>query len=198
VVDDTGSLPTTTEFGDLPWFSDAWQELELRTFSGSQRHWSNPQRNAQEVAFLTRVLDLQPGTRLLDAPCGHGRHAVALAAHGAVVTAVDLSLRALEHTRLMAHEQGTEIRLAQADVRELPFAEEFDVVMNAGTSFGWFDDAGNQRVLDGLPLVCAPVASWSSTRSISSGSRGASSSRHAGSRSMIKAASSPKTGITTS
>jgi SAM-dependent methyltransferase len=56
----------------------------------------------------------------------------------------------------MAHEQGTEIRLAQADVRELPFAEEFDVVMNAGTSFGWFDDAGNQRVLDGLAACLRP------------------------------------------
>ena len=45
----------------------------------------------QEVDFLVDALGLEPGMRVLDAGCGPGRHALALARRGIEVVGVDLS-----------------------------------------------------------------------------------------------------------
>ena len=44
-----------------------------------------------DAALITRLLDLRPGARVLDVPCGHGRIANRLAARGFSVTGIDLS-----------------------------------------------------------------------------------------------------------
>lgn len=61
---------------------------------------------AQEVAFLTDVLGLQPGMTVLDVGCGPGRHAVALAKAGLSVLAVDISERFLEVGEDIAVREG--------------------------------------------------------------------------------------------
>ncbi len=73
-----------------------------------------------EVVELWSLLGLQPGERLLDVGCGTGRHAVALAARGAVVTGVDLSSAMLERARTRAATAGVDIELVEADARDLP------------------------------------------------------------------------------
>ena len=77
---------------------------------------------AQEVEFLRSVLDLQPGTRLLDVGCGTGRHAVPLAGAGIEVTGVDLSPDMLQRAAARAAGAGTEVTLIEADARDLPGA----------------------------------------------------------------------------
>ena len=73
-----------------------------------------------EVGELWALLGLQPGEQLLDVGCGTGRHAVALAAMGAVVTGVDLSSAMLERARARAVAAGVDIELVEADARALP------------------------------------------------------------------------------
>src|SRR5258708_15865873 len=51
----------------------------------------SPEVTERETAFMVEQLRLGPGSRILDVPCGHGRHALALAARGYQVTAIDLS-----------------------------------------------------------------------------------------------------------
>lgn len=83
-----------------------------------------------EVAELWTLLGLQPGERLLDVGCGTGRHAVALAAMGAVVTGVDLSPAMLERARARAAAAGVHIELLEADARDLPPGlEPYDVAI---------------------------------------------------------------------
>lgn len=53
----------------------------------------------QEVGFLVDALDLRPGQRVLDAGCGPGRHAHALASRGVDVVGVDLAFPFLEVAR---------------------------------------------------------------------------------------------------
>ncbi len=52
-----------------------------------------------DTAEILGLLDLPPGSRILDAPCGHGRIARRLAAAGMVVTGVDLTPAYLEQAR---------------------------------------------------------------------------------------------------
>ena len=86
----------------------------------------------QEVAFLLELLDLPPGARILDVGCGAGRHAIALAQAGFVVTGVDVSPGLLE----VARARGTELQLGrrlslfECDARTMPFADEFDAVIS--------------------------------------------------------------------
>lgn len=44
----------------------------------------------------------------------------------------------------------------QGDMRELPWTARFDRVINWFTAFGYFDDAGNRRVLAGVARALKP------------------------------------------
>ncbi|MFU8841181.1 MAG: class I SAM-dependent methyltransferase [Nitriliruptoraceae bacterium] len=74
----------------------------------------------EEVGFLTDLLDLEPGTRVLDVGCGTGRHAVPLAGRGAEVTGVDLSPAMLERAAARAAAAGVPLTLVEGDARALP------------------------------------------------------------------------------
>src|SRR4051812_17159963 len=84
------------------------------------------------------------GAEVLDAPCGHGRIANALAARGFRVTGVDYAELFLERARA---EAAGPVTYRRQDLRELDDEARFDIVVNWFTSFGYFDDAGNADLL---------------------------------------------------
>jgi len=94
---------------------------------------------------LMDVLALPSGSRILDAPCGQGRHAHLLAEAGYDVDGLDYSKDLLDRAR----ERGTgrRLRYTRGDMRKLParWSGRFDAVVNLFTSFGFFalpsDDA---------------------------------------------------------
>lgn len=92
-----------------------------------------------EVAFLTRVLPLPGFRRVLDVPCGYGRHAAALADRGYEVTGVELDPAVAAEARRRA--PGAEI--VEGDMRSLPIHTEQDAVICMWASFGFWDDATN-------------------------------------------------------
>jgi SAM-dependent methyltransferase len=97
-----------------------------------------------EVETILRLLALPDGAAVLDAPCGHGRIANALAARGFRVTGVDYAGLFLERARADA---AAPVTYRRQDLRELDDEARFDVVVNWFTSFGYFDDAGNADLL---------------------------------------------------
>jgi SAM-dependent methyltransferase len=115
-------------------------------------------RSADDVELIARVLDLPGGADVLDAPCGHGRIANRLAARGLNVTGLDVTPLFIELARERAAAAEVDVEYLEGDVRELPFEGRFDAVVNWFTSFGYFDDAGNRRVLGGFHRACARVA----------------------------------------
>lgn len=123
-------------------------------------------------------LELAPGARILDLACGQGRHAIPLAQHGYRVTGLDLSEPSLTFAREAAAEAGAKIDFVQADMREIPFADEFDAVVNIFTAFGYLEsEQEDQLVLARVARRFAQRGSSSSRRSASPDSCGGSSRR---------------------
>ncbi|WP_206447904.1 methyltransferase domain-containing protein [Agrococcus sp. KRD186] len=70
---------------------------------------------------------LQPGTAL-DAGCGEGAEAIALARRGWRVTGADISAEALERARARAPREGASVTWLEADLGRWEPAEPFDLV----------------------------------------------------------------------
>ena len=102
-------------------------------------------------------MGLPVGARILDIPCGQGRHAHLLAEAGYDVHGVDLSrdLLALATGR----GTGANLKYTRADMRRLAAAwtGRFDAVINLFTSFGFFfDPADDARVIHEFARVLRP------------------------------------------
>jgi SAM-dependent methyltransferase len=96
---------------------------------------------ASECDFLQEALELKAGARVLDVPCGNGRHSIELARRGYRVTGVDLSEEFLAKARKSAREAGVEVEFVRADMRALDVGGPFDGAFCFGNSFGYLDHA---------------------------------------------------------
>ena len=105
------------------------------------------ERTAHDVETIAALLELEPGAQVLDCPCGHGRIANALAQRGFRVAGLDTSALFLEHARADAREKGVDVEYVLGDMRNLPWRERFDAVVNWFGSFGYFSDEQNKAVL---------------------------------------------------
>ena len=106
-----------------------------------------PEQTEHDVERIVELLDLPPGAEILDCPCGHGRIANALAQRGFRVTGLDSSEFFLEHARADASTRGVEVEYVQGDMRDIPWRDRFDALVNWFTSFGYFSDDQNKEVL---------------------------------------------------
>jgi ubiquinone/menaquinone biosynthesis C-methylase UbiE len=115
------------------------------------------ERDRHEMSRLIELLGLPEGARVLDVPCGQGRHAHLLAEAGYDVDGLDYSADLLS----VARERGTakNLRYVRGDMRKLPakWTGRFEAVLNLFTSFGFFahpsDDA---RVVREFARVLKP------------------------------------------
>ncbi len=111
-----------------------------------------------EADFIEKVLQLGPRARVLDVPCGGGRHSLELAARGYELTGVDLSTDFLKAARTQAAQRQTPVAWEQREMGDLPWHGEFDGAFCFGNSFGYQDDAGNARFLVAVSRALKPKA----------------------------------------
>jgi SAM-dependent methyltransferase len=113
-------------------------------------------RSDAEADLIWRLLDLQPGMRVLDLACGHGRIANRLAERGCQVTGLDATPLFLERARRDAARRNVTVQYVTGDMRSLPWRQRFDRVINWFTAYGYFDDAGNRQVLAAIAEALVP------------------------------------------
>lgn len=113
------------------------------------------QGTEQEVEFLYTALSLKAGDRLLDVGTGPGRHAIEFARRGVRVVGIDISSRFLSIARERASEAGVSVSFFEIDALQLPFEDEFDVVISIGEgAFGLgLDDL---KILRGMTRALKP------------------------------------------
>ncbi len=115
-------------------------------------------QNRAEADFLEKSLRPPAGGKLLDVPCGGGRHALELAARGYQMTGVDLSDDFLRHARAEGQRRGITVDWQQRDMRDLPWQDAFDGAYCFGNSFGYLDDAGNADFFRAVARTLKPGA----------------------------------------
>ena len=129
-------------------------------FNEDYLYFYGPQLEAvsdAQAETIWRLLDLEPGMEVLDLACGHGRIANRLTQRGARVTGLDATPLFLEHARRDAAERGVDVDYVSGDMRSLPWPEHrFERVISWFTSFGYFDDIDNQKVLAEAHRVLRP------------------------------------------
>lgn len=113
-----------------------------------------PGEAAAEMAW--RLLDLRPGMSVLDLACGHGDLANRLAGRGCRVTGLDSSAVFLDRARADAAAAGVSAEYVAGDMRQIPWTGRFERVISWSTAFGYFDDAANRAVLDGIVRALQP------------------------------------------
>ncbi|RMG28446.1 MAG: class I SAM-dependent methyltransferase [Bacteroidetes bacterium] len=117
---------------------DSWYET---FFQGTNCElWekvASPEWTEAEVAFLIDVLGLTPGQRLLDIPCGNGRHAISLAKKGYFLTAVDISEEFIRKLQASVQAQNLPVNIIHGNMVLLDLPSDFDAAFCLGNSFGY-------------------------------------------------------------
>ena len=126
-----------------------------RAYVAQLREEKSPAQTRREIDFILRALRPPRGARILDVPCGYGRHAAGLARRGFRVVGVDLSRAMLAEARRRFVERPR-LTFVRGDMRRIAFRAEFDAVVNLYTSFGYFTPAQNRAVLRRLARALRP------------------------------------------
>ncbi|MEU7146049.1 methyltransferase domain-containing protein [Nocardia sp. NPDC046473] len=133
-----------------------WEVL----FGGDYEYFDFPELDheltATEVSTMVELTELKPGMAVLDAPCGHGRHANAFAARGYAVVGVDRDERFLATAKRDAADLGAEVDYRSLDLREMTFQAEFDAAISWYSSFGYFDDETDREILRRYRVALRP------------------------------------------
>jgi len=118
-----------------------------------------PGYTRDEVDLLERGFGLRGPGRLLDLPCGEGRHALELARRGHRVTGIDLSPHAVERARAEASRTGSVAEFRVGDMRAPP-AGPFDGACCLGNSIGYLSHEDLKEFLGAMHASLRPGARW--------------------------------------
>lgn len=134
------------------WYQDFFTELPNEFW----RRAMPPESAGAEIDFAEQQLGLTPGARVLDVPCGSGRHSLMLAARGYRTTGIDISTEAVGHATAQAQLAGLDVDLRVGDLRELPADSAYDAAVCLGNSFGYLDLAGTASFAKALAGALKP------------------------------------------
>jgi SAM-dependent methyltransferase len=136
------------------WYETFFQGLALDFWRAAV----TPAQTEAEADFLERALELPPGARVLDVPCGGGRHCLALAARGHRATGVDLAPEFIREAQTAAEAARAQAEFFAADMRDLPWEGEFDGAFCYGNSFGYLEHEGTRQFLAAVTRTLKPAA----------------------------------------
>lgn len=132
------------------YFDDIWLRVAVN-FGGPMA--------AEEADFVCRALGLEAGMRVLDMPCGYGRHSIELARCGIAVTGVDSSPASIRVAAdaARAASLGPLAGFQVGDMRTFALADPADAVIVLQDSIGLMaDDEQNLQVLRNIRRSLVP------------------------------------------
>lgn len=155
------------------WYEDFFHGVALDLW----RKAIPPKQTTAEGDFLRQNLGCDPGSHVLDVPCGNGRLSFELAKHGYRVTGVDISEEFIEEARGTiggvrdppATAGGTDSAPANVDapapvdfilgdMRRIEGDSIYDGAYCFGNSFGFMEYADMEKFLEGVQRALKPGA----------------------------------------
>lgn len=119
-----------------------WQTFYPVMFS--EARWDVADAEVQAALSRLGVSEL---VDILDFCCGPGRHAIAMAKLGHRVVGVDRTAFYLDIARQKAKDASVDVAFEVCDVRKFHRKNAFDCAVSLFTSFGYFDDPGDDLKL---------------------------------------------------
>ena len=132
------------------WYADAFDA------ASAEMAWTD--RTGPEVDRVAKILQPRGDERVLDLACGSGRHSLELRRRGHQVVGADISADLIEIARRDAGEAGLDVEFVEADLRELVFEAEFDLVLNLNDgAIGYLEsDEENRRSFEVISRALRP------------------------------------------
>ncbi len=125
--------------------------------------WNHGEEQARALKAQFDAFGVPEGARILDVPCGIGRHATRLAKRGYRTLGLDLSPVYVQRAEELARQEGVADRATYrvGDMRDLARsvrADErpFDVAMNLWTSLGYYGEETDVAILRGYRDLVRP------------------------------------------
>lgn len=125
--------------------------------------WATGEEQAKDLKAILDRFGVPFGGRILDAPCGIGRHATRLAKMGYRAVGVDLSPVFVSRATELGGKEGVGDRVMYrvGDLRRLseavpPDEAPFDVALNLWTSLGYYDEPTDVRILQEYAKLVRP------------------------------------------
>jgi len=107
----------------------------------------------QEIEFIWDILELEEEMLILDLCCGQGRHTRRFSELGCKVIGLDSSRYLLKEAQKSIYKN---MILVEGDMRQIPLKSKVDAVINLFTSFGFYDESENQRVISEISRILKP------------------------------------------
>ncbi len=136
-------MTTTQRKRKKEWFDNEefWRETYPFMFP-AKRFDDTPQEIGNVLALAKPA-----GKLVLDLGCGPGRCSVDLAERGFSVTGVDRTRYMLNKARARARRAGVRVEWVLSDMRDFGRCDAFDLAISMYTSFGYFDDKKEDRLV---------------------------------------------------
>ena len=115
------------------------------------------QRTLTEVDGIIKLLNIKTKSKILDCPCGYGRHSIELSKRDFIVTGADINSKHLSVAKSNTEKESIKTKFIKENMLDLNFQLEFDAVINMFYSFGFFkSDEDNFKVLQNFYNALKP------------------------------------------
>ncbi|MBS1830290.1 MAG: class I SAM-dependent methyltransferase [Acidobacteria bacterium] len=133
------------------WYESFFQGLSVELWEAV----TTPEMTLTEVNFFEQALTPSAGARILDIPCGGGRHAIEFARRGYRMTGLDISSEFLAIAEQNAASEGLHVQWIQGNMLSPP-AGPFDAAYCYGNSFGYLPHRDTVAFLSGIGRCVRP------------------------------------------
>lgn len=121
----------------VKWYEDEsyWDAVKEAMFD--EKRWNSAR---SEIDQILQLVNIPPGSKILDLGCGLGRHSLELSRRGYKVTGIDLCTSYLSEARKKAASENLDIEFIQGNILDFKRVGSFDLIISLFTSFGYFED----------------------------------------------------------
>lgn len=116
----------------------------------------DPSQSRADADSIWQTLQLQPGVRIFECPCGKGDLSFPLARLGAKVKGMDFNSHFVTAARNKFYRAGLDGEFRTDDSRRGVLPTDMDLVINWSSQFGYFSDEGNADLLKRFAGCLAP------------------------------------------
>lgn len=137
--------------------SSWWQSFFDEQYLALWADVNPPEQSEREADALVELLALEPGDRVLDAPCGYGRVAIPLARRGLRVVGVDYSEALIARAEADRGDLSADaLTFLRADLRQPLPVGGFAAALNLFSSLGYGTEDDDLAILRTLHGALAP------------------------------------------